>query len=195
MAGDDCSAGFAIFPIIMVVIFLSILSRALRGGGGYYGGYSRGYRSHRNPGLSYALQYLDNRGSSYGSNYNTGYNQSYQPARYSSYTPPQQMYREQPPPGITPSYGVPGATTYGTAGYQGYQPPPAPAYQGMQQPYPSGYGAGGIPPPAYSSQSTRSYPSYPQGPAPEVPKVSCSYCGSLSPATERHCMLCGAPMK
>ncbi len=57
MAGEDCSAGFAIFPIIMIVFFLSILSRALRGAGGYSGG----YRSYRRPGMFYALQYLDNR--------------------------------------------------------------------------------------------------------------------------------------
>jgi len=187
MAGEDCSAGFAIFPILMIVFFLAVLSRALRSAGGSYGGYSGGYRSYRRPGMYYALQYLDNRGS-YGSSYNTGYGQPYQQTRYSSYTPPQQMYQEQPSPGITPSYGTPGAPAYGSPGYTGYQAPPAPAYQG-------GYGAGGVPPPAYSSQSPQGYAQYPSGPAPEVPKATCSYCGSLSPATESHCMLCGAPMK
>jgi hypothetical protein len=188
MAGEDCAAGFAIFPIIMIVVFLSILSKALRGAGGYSGGYSSGYRSYRRPGAYYALQYLDNRGGYYGSSYNTGYGQPYQQTRYTSYTPPQQMYREQPPSGIQPSYPAPGAPAYGSAGYQGYQPQPAPAYQG-------GYNAGGVPAPAYSSQPPQTYAQYPSGPAPDVPKATCSYCGSLSPATERHCMLCGAPMK
>ena len=190
MAGDDCSAGFAIFPIIMIVFFLSILSRALRGAGGYSGGYSSGYRSYRRPGMFYALQYLDNRrGGGYGgynSYYGTGISQPYS-SGYSSYSSPQPAYREQPPPGVNPSYGAPG--------YWGYQPPPPAAYQSGPAGYRPAYDAGGVPGPAYSSPATQNYPSYPQGPAPEAPKVSCSYCGSLNPAAERNCLLCGAPMK
>ena len=178
MAGEDCSAGFAILPILMIVVFLSILSRALRGAGGYYGGYSRGHGSYRRPGAYYALQYLDNRGGYYGSGYAGGYNQPYRPMSYPSYSPPQPAYREQPPAGIRPPYGAPGPSCYGPSGYPGYQSPPPPAYSTAA---PQGYPA--------------SYPSAPSGPAPEVPKATCSYCGSLSPATERHCMLCGAPMK
>jgi len=179
MAGEDCSALFAIFPIFFILIFISILSKALRGTGGYYGGYSRGASSYRRPGMYYALQYLDNRGG-YGQSYNSGY--GYQQPRYSSYNPPQQVYQERPPAGISPSFGSAPPPAY-SPGYAGYQPAPPPAYS---------TGAGGFASaPAYPS----SYAPAPAGPAPEVPKATCSYCGSLSPATERHCMLCGAPMK
>lgn len=191
MAGEDCSAGFAIFPILMIVFFLSILSRAMKGAGGFSGGYSRGYRSYSRPGMFYALQYLDNRrGGGYGGyngSYGGGTGQPYASSSHSSYSRPQPAYYEQPPQGITPSYGTPG--------YTGYQSPPPPAYQSGAPAYRPGYGGANAPAPAYPSQPLQGYPPPAQGPAPEVPKVPCSYCSSLNPATERNCLLCGAPMK
>jgi len=162
---DDCFAGFALFPIIMIFVFISILARALRAGarsGGYssYGGRHQ-YRYYGNS--FYALQYLAQQ---------PAY-RPYQAPSYPNHSPPYQppaSYRT--PPQYNPYQ--PGAPSYSSAGYgQAYSSAPPPAYTQA-------------PSPGYQSVAP---------PAAEVPKVSCSYCGSLNPKSEHNCLLCGAPIK
>jgi len=194
---EDCSAGFAVMPIIMIFVFVSILSRALRGasrgGGGHtsYGGtryrtYGSGY---------YAAQYLVRQAS---------YRAS-QPAGYSSPSPPHSTpsaYRAQTyqSPTGQPAYGQPvyrqppyGQPAYGPPAYaqpQQYpQQPSYPAYRSGQ--YGSGFAA--APAPAYSTGQPAAFA--PPAPVPESPKKPCNYCGSLNPGIERNCLLCGAPIK
>jgi hypothetical protein len=196
---DDCSAGFAILPIIMIFVFISILSRALKGtsrmGGGYssYGGgryrtYGSGF---------YAMQYLASQGS----------NRPYQSSGYYGYNPPYtppSAYRTQP---YAPSYGQPaygqpayGQPAYGQPAYaQPQSYPQSQSYPGAQPSYPTS--SSGQYGPAFSSAPAPAYPSgqpsgyTPSAPVPEAPKVSCNYCGSLNPGTEKNCLLCGAPIK
>jgi hypothetical protein len=190
---EDCSAGFAIMPIIFIFIFISILSRALRGAtrmGGGHSGYGGGrYRTFGSGGL--ALAYLAQQGS---------YRSS-----YSSYNPPYtapSSYRSQPytQTYTQPNYNQPSfpqssynQPSYGQPAYAQPQ-----QYQQSQPSYPSyssgQYGSGlqGAPAPAYAAGQTAYTP---PAPAPEGPKVSCNYCGSLNPSAERNCLLCGAPIK
>ena len=187
---DDCSAGFAILPIIMIFVFISILSRALRGSGarGYssYGG--RSYRTYGSGML--AMQYLAQQGSyrPYQSGGYTGYNQPYTPPsayRTQAYSPsPVQPAYNQPAYG-QPAYNQP---AYGQPAYAQSQPS-YPAYSSGQ--YGSGFQS--APAPAYYSGQPSGYT--PAAPVPEAPKVSCNYCGSLNPGAERNCLLCGAPIK
>ena len=185
-------------PIIFIFIFISILSRALRGAsrsGGfssYGGGRSRTYGSG-----FYALQYLAQQGSS----------RPYQSSGYSSYNPPYtppSTYRSQPytqsytqPSYNQPAYPQPG---YGQPAYtqqQTYQQ--SQSYPGAQPSYPTSssgqYGSAfsSAPAPAYSSGQPSGYT--PSQPVLEAPKAPCNYCGSLNPSTERNCLLCGAPIK
>ena len=195
---DDCSAGFAIMPIIFIFIFISILSRALRGAnrmGGGYGGYGGGrYRTFG--GGMLAMQYLANQGSTrpYQSGGYSGYGQPYTPP--SSYRTQQytQTYRQpdyNQPTFPQSSYNQP---AYGQPAYN--RPQPYPQAQPAYPAYSSGqYGSGlqTAPAPAYLSGPPAGYA--PSPPAPEAPKVSCNYCGSLNPGAERNCLLCGAPIK
>ena len=219
---DDCSAGFAILPLIMIIFFIAILSRALRGsGGGYYGGRSS-YRAGRNPGLFMAMQYLDGRSTGYGGGYGSYYGSqpSYSQPAYSPYGTSGQMYQQAPGPGYAQGMG-PAAPAYGTPGYAAYQPQqpaygsgqpayqtpayasgqqafPPPAYQAGQPAYQQQYYSQPAQAPAYSSypQQTMAPPPAPMPPpAPEMPKVPCSYCGTMNPSMEPHCLLCGAPIK
>jgi len=191
---EDCSAGFAIMPIIFIFIFISILSRALRGAsrmGGGYSGYGGGRTRTYGSGF-YALQYLAQQGSS----------RPYQSSGYSGYNPPYtppSAYRSQP---YAPSYGQPAYNQpgYGQPAYpqqQTYQQPrPYPGAQPSYPPSSSGqYGSAfsSAPAPAYSSGQPSGYT--PSPPVLEAPKAPCSYCGSLNPSTERNCLLCGAPIK
>jgi len=211
---DDCSAGFAIMPIIMIFVFISILSRALKGTSKMGGGYSSygGGRNRTSGSGFYAMQYLAQQGSS----------RPYQPSGYSGYNPPYtppSSYRAQP---NTPAHGQPGygpqayaqpgygpqayaqpgygQPAYGQPGYAQQQPyPQTPSYPGAQPSFPTAssgrYGSGfsSAPAPAYSSGQPAGYA--PAAPVPEAPKVSCNYCGSLNPGTEKNCLLCGAPIK
>ena len=168
---DDCYAGFALFPLLMIVFFVVILTRALRTAsysGGYrsYGGRAN-YRYYGNS--LYALQYLG--GQSRG--------QQYQSQNYTGYSP---QYAQQP------AYGTPqGSPPYYAQGQAAYA-----TYSSGS----TGSGFASAPPPAYSAGQPAGYaPSAPSAPEPEVPKVSCSYCGSLNPGSEQNCLLCGAPMK
>jgi hypothetical protein len=182
---DDCSAGFAILPIIFIFVFISILSRALRGasGSGGYSSYGGGrYRTYGSGGL--ALQYLAQQGS-YRSGGYSQYNTPYVPPSSYGTAPYTQTYSQ-------PNYNQPAYPQQ--QGYAQSQP-----YPGAQPPYPtsssSQYGSGfsSAPAPAYSTGQPGGYT--PSAPLPEAPKVSCNYCGSLNPGTERNCLLCGAPIK
>lgn len=193
---EDCSAGFAIMPIIFIFVFISILSRALRGAtrmGGGYSSYGGGrYRTYGSGGL--ALQYLVNQGTYPSSGYSS-YNPPYVPPSSYRSQPYTQGYRQ-------PAYNQPAfpQSSYNQPAYAQQQPyQQAQSYPGGQPPYPSyssgQYGSGfqSAPAPAYATGQPSAYA--PPAPVPEAPKLSCNYCGSLNPSTERNCLLCGAPIK
>jgi len=172
MAGEGDFCGLAIFPLIIFIFFVSAIAKATRMGGlGMTGrtGYGGSYNS-------------------YGSSYNTGHNRSYGGHRNNNFVAmqylgntPSSNYRPYSPPPSYPGYSSP-QPAYGGVPTTGYAPVPPPGYPGTAPPS-TGYGG-----------APSGYPSA-YSPPQSVIKVSCSYCGSLNPNTERNCLLCGAPMR